>query len=71
MLRNLFHVPIRIFERKLTNGEIEYWCQYQNIFGKWKNRIKYNMFGVSYYAVFFIHSKMRMNLIMVRKKKER
>lgn len=41
MLRNLFHVPIRIFERKLTNGEIEYWCQYQNIFGKWKNRIKY------------------------------
>lgn len=33
MLRNLFHVPIRIFERKLTNGEIEYWCQYQNIFG--------------------------------------
>ena len=70
MLRNLFHVPIRIFKRKLTNGEIEYWCQYQNIFGKWKNRIKYNMFGVSYYAV-FIHSKMRMNLIMVRKKKER
>lgn len=22
-------------------------------FGKWKNRIKYNMFGVSYYAVFY------------------
>lgn len=26
------------------------------------------MFGMARYAVFFIHSKMRMNLIMVRKK---
>lgn len=70
MLRNLFHISIRIVERKLTNGEVEYWCQYQNIFGKWKNRIKYDMFGMACYAV-FIHSKMRMNLIMVRTKKKR
>lgn len=53
MLRNLFHIPLRIVERKLTNGEVEYWCQYQNIFGKWKNRIKYDMFGMSCYAVFY------------------
>ncbi len=53
MLRNLFHIPIRIVERKLTNGEVEYWCQYQNIFGKWKNRIKYDMFGMVCYAVFY------------------
>lgn len=26
MLRDLFHIPIRIVERKLTNREIEYWC---------------------------------------------
>ena len=52
MLRNLFHIPLRIVERKLTNGEVEYWCQYQNIFGKWKNRIKYDMFGMACYAVF-------------------
>lgn len=71
MLRNLFHIPLRIVERKSTNGEVEYWCQYQNIFGKWKNGIKYDMFGMACYAVFFIHSKMRMNLIMVRTKKKR
>lgn len=53
MLRNLFHIPLRIVERKLTNGEVEYWCQYQNIFGKWKNRIKYDMFGMARYAVFY------------------
>ena len=40
------------FER-LTNGEVEYWCQYQNIFRKWKNRIKYDMFGMACYAVFY------------------
>lgn len=70
MLRNLFHILLRIVERKSTNGEVEYWCQYQNIFGKWKNGIKYDMFGMARYAV-FIHSKMRMNLIMVRTKKKR
>ena len=53
MLRNLFHIPLRIVERKSTNGEVEYWCQYQNIFGKWKNRTKYDMFGIGYYAVFY------------------
>ena len=53
MLRNLFHIPLRIVERKSTNGEVEYWCQYQNIFGKWKNGIKYDMFGMARYAVFY------------------
>lgn len=46
MLRNLFHIPLRIVE-------VEYWCQYQNIFGKWKNRTKYDMFGIACYAVFY------------------
>lgn len=46
MLRNLFHIPLRIVE-------VKYWCQYQNIFGKWKNRTKYDMFGIACYAVFY------------------
>lgn len=46
MFRNLFHIPLRIVE-------VEYWCQYQNIFGKWKNRTKYDMFGIACYAVFY------------------
>lgn len=36
-------------DSQVNNG----WVIYENIFGKWKNRIKYDMFGMSCYAVFY------------------
>ena len=53
LLRTFFHISLSIAESILSKGEVVYWCQYQNIFGKWKNGIKYDMFGMARYAVFY------------------
>lgn len=56
MLRNLFHVPLRIVEETLRDGSVRYVCQYQNVFGKWKTRRRYDMFGMLRSATFVLYA---------------
>lgn len=55
MLRNLFHVPLRIVEETLRDGSVRYVCQYQNVFGKWKTRRRFDMFGMPCSAIFILY----------------
>lgn len=55
MLRNLFHIPLRIVERTQMDGYVVYVCQYQNVFGKWKDRKRFDMFGTLCSATFILY----------------